>query len=81
MDDELFQEVKPGLSAYKDNPKKGAESLRGMLDKAKDYIPKELWAATPISLKATAGLRLLPPEKSKAILDEVRFYNLPGIIY
>lgn len=39
---------------------------------AKKTIPKEQWIQTPVVLKATAGLRLLPQEKAKALLDEVR---------
>jgi len=39
---------------------------------AKKTIPKEEWIQTPVVLKATAGLRLLPQEKAKALLDEVR---------
>lgn len=69
--DELFEQVKPGLSAFADHPKQGAESLRPMLDKAADYIPKNQWRETPIGLKATAGLRLLSNETAQQILDEV----------
>jgi len=42
-----------------------------MLDKAKEFIPKELWATTPIALKATAGLRKLKNEDADNILNEV----------
>lgn len=71
LEGEYFEEVKPGLSAYADDPKKASESLRGMLDQAKQRIPEVYWALTPIALKATAGLRMLPPEKSDALLKEV----------
>ena len=50
----------------------GAESLREMLEKAKVYIPQKKWRETPIALKATAGLRLLDEEDSKALLDSVK---------
>jgi ectonucleoside triphosphate diphosphohydrolase 5/6 len=42
-----------------------------LLEKAKAFIPKEEWSSTPISLKATAGLRLLPKEKADGILEAV----------
>jgi ectonucleoside triphosphate diphosphohydrolase 5/6 len=71
LKDELFQEIKPGLSSYADDPKAGAESVLKLLAKAKMFIPQEKWATTPISLKATAGLRLLPKSKADAILEEV----------
>lgn len=70
--EELFEKVQPGLSAYANEPKKAADSLRGMLDKAKKYIPKDLWATTPIALKATAGLRKLKEEEADNILNEIQ---------
>jgi ectonucleoside triphosphate diphosphohydrolase 5/6 len=68
---QLFEEIKPGLSSYADNPDEGAKRLNGLIQKARDYIPKDKWASTPITLKATAGLRLLPKAKADAILDAV----------
>lgn len=70
--DELFQEIKPGLSSYAEDPQAGAESVKMLLAKAKMFIPNDKWASTPIALKATAGLRVLPKEKADAILESVR---------
>ncbi|CAL8111350.1 unnamed protein product [Orchesella dallaii] len=67
----IFHEVKPGLSSYADEPKVGADSLKPLLEQAKQFIPQEAWPTTPISVKATAGLRLLPKEKADAILAAV----------
>ncbi len=53
-----------------------AQSLVPLLDTAKQVIPARLWNETPIALKATAGLRLLPGDKSKAILSEVCLSNM-----
>ncbi|XP_049841284.1 ectonucleoside triphosphate diphosphohydrolase 5 isoform X1 [Schistocerca gregaria] len=72
LDDELFVQVKPGLSSFADNPVKGAESLQELLDRAKAFVPREEWGHTPLAMKATAGLRLLPGDKANALLDEVR---------
>ncbi|KAK7863329.1 hypothetical protein R5R35_009685 [Gryllus longicercus] len=76
---ELFYQIKPGLSSFADNPEKGAEHLQILLEKAKSVIPREAWAETPLSMKATAGLRLLPKEKAEALLREVSklFANSP----
>lgn len=68
---EYFHQVKPGLSAYANDPEQGALSIEGLLQKAKEIIPKEQWELTPISLKATAGLRMLPSNSSKELLFEV----------
>ena len=72
LDHELYTHTKPGLSAYVNDPKDGANSLKGLLDKVKAVIPKSEWANTPLTMRATAGLRLLPKEKAHAILEECR---------
>lgn len=69
---ELFKEVKPGLSNYADNPKKGAESLRELLNIAIAEVPSELQSKTPINLMATAGLRLLQEGVADNLLNEVQ---------
>jgi len=68
---ETFKEVKPGLSAYPEHPKKAADSLDSLLQFAIKEIPEELHECTPVSVKATAGLRLLGKEESDAILKAV----------
>ena len=50
---------------------KGAETVQELLEVAKDSIPPSHWKRTPVVLKATAGLRLLPEEKAEALLFEV----------
>ncbi|KAK3092397.1 hypothetical protein FSP39_002320 [Pinctada imbricata] len=71
LEKEIFKFTKPGLSYYADNPKQGAESLRRMLNEALAYVPKHKQKITPITLKATAGLRLLPEGAADNILNEV----------
>ncbi|KAM8915440.1 ectonucleoside triphosphate diphosphohydrolase 5 [Spinachia spinachia] len=72
LENEMFHAVKPGLSHYKDNPEKGADTIRQLLKVAKKTVPEEDWGRTPVVLKATAGLRLLPEDKANALLEEVR---------
>ena len=72
LDDELWMQVEPGLSSYAENPQDSRVGLLKLLAAAKERIPAGRWATTPITLKATAGLRLLPKDKSDAILSEVR---------
>ncbi|MEQ2166084.1 hypothetical protein GOODEAATRI_023997 [Goodea atripinnis] len=43
-----------------------------LLDVAKSSVPPSMWTRTPVVLKATAGLRLLPGEKADQLLDKVR---------
>ncbi len=70
--DELWKQVKPGLSSFAQDPEKAGKSVQELIDAAKQRIPRKHWAQTPITLKATAGLRLLPEEQSAAIIQEVK---------
>ncbi|KFM59916.1 Ectonucleoside triphosphate diphosphohydrolase 5, partial [Stegodyphus mimosarum] len=79
LKDEYFEEVKPGLSNFANKPKKAAKSVFHLLEKAKAFVPPNSWDQTPITLKATAGLRLLPSYMSDSILEEVSktFHDSP----
>jgi len=72
LDEELWKQVKPGLSWYHEQPDNCSQGLSELLDSAKNHVPKEYWEKTPITLKATAGLRLLPKVQGDAILAVVR---------
>lgn len=63
--DDDFHQLKPGLSSFKDDPDKGAASLAPLLDAAKERVPASAHASTPIELRATAGLRLLPEAQAE----------------
>lgn len=82
LDNEMYHAVKPGLSAYKDNPEEGGNTIRQLLKIAKKTVPEEEWSRTPVVLKATAGLRLLPEDKAKALLNEVQdvFHESPFFV-
>ncbi|PLW06317.1 hypothetical protein PCANC_25694 [Puccinia coronata f. sp. avenae] len=71
LENELFFKTQPGLSSYAGRPVDAAESLRPLLQTALDGVPLEQRHCTPISVKATAGLRLLGDSQSKEILHEV----------
>lgn len=70
LDNELFKQLKPGLSSL--TPEKGAEQISELLAEAKKFIPEEFIASTPLALKATAGLRLLGASQSENILKAIR---------
>lgn len=72
LDKELFEYTKPGISVFADKPEKAAASISSLLEKAKKEIPKEYWGKTPLVLRATAGLRLLPQEKAENLLNSIR---------
>ncbi|XP_047740891.1 uncharacterized protein LOC108673061 [Hyalella azteca] len=71
LEDQLWHEVKPGLSSYADDPVKGAASLVPLLELAYSRVPALARPHTPLVLKATAGLRLLPDHQAQALLHEV----------
>ncbi|XP_061084701.1 ectonucleoside triphosphate diphosphohydrolase 6 isoform X2 [Conger conger] len=69
---ETFRAIKPGLSAYVDDPEKCTDGIQELLEVAQESVPSSQWNITPLVLKATAGLRLLPGEKAQQLLDKVR---------
>ena len=72
--------TKPGLSSvHFKTPRDAARSLEPLVNFVKSYLgPKEL-AETYIFLNATAGMRLIAPERANAILAEVRkLFNEAG---
>ncbi|KAH9480837.1 putative guanosine-diphosphatase [Psilocybe cubensis] len=68
---ETFKMTQPGLSSYKDDPEEAARSLDVLLDEALRVVPLSLRKCTPVAVKATAGLRLLPGSKSADILHAI----------
>lgn len=69
---ETFRALQPGLSAYADDVEKSTAGIRELLDVAKRDIPFDFWKTTPLLLKATAGLRLLPGKKAQNLLQKVK---------
>ena len=72
LESELWKEVKPGLSSHAADPQAGASTISHLLNLAKESVPKEQRASTPVTLMATAGLRLLPATQADALLAAVR---------
>jgi guanosine-diphosphatase len=72
LEDEYFEMLQGGLSNYGANPRAAADSLRPLLHSALARIPTELQRCTPIAVKATAGLRLLPGKQAEDIINQVR---------
>uniref|UniRef100_A0A665WTR0 nucleoside diphosphate phosphatase n=1 Tax=Echeneis naucrates TaxID=173247 RepID=A0A665WTR0_ECHNA len=82
LDNEMFHSIKPGLSAYADFPEMAGHTVRMLLKVAKKTVPRLEWKRTPVFLRATAGLRLLPTEKAHALLNEVQhvFVESPFLV-
>ncbi len=67
---------KPGLSSYADHPEQASTAVQKILDDAAAYLGSHGIAQTsvPVSIMATAGMRLLPDDKQQAIYQNVRAY-------
>ena len=62
--------ISPGLSSFADNLEGVGAYLAPLLDHARKHIPPSLQPDTPLFLLATAGMRLLSPEKQAEVLQE-----------
>ncbi|KAK9079181.1 hypothetical protein SSX86_000851 [Deinandra increscens subsp. villosa] len=69
---ELFEQLKPGLSAHATDPKEAADSLLPLLEKAEKVVPQDMLQNTPVKVGATAGLRQLGVDASERILQAVK---------
>lgn len=70
LSNEVFEEVKPGLSSFA-NAQEAGESLRPLMLSAMSSVPETKRVVTGVELKATAGLRLIGATASSAILEAV----------
>lgn len=70
---DTFEQLKPGLgdAGWSSEPERAAASLKPLLDKAIEAVPASHQASTPVEVRATAGLRLLPGSTADHILEEV----------
>ncbi len=68
--DPWVEKTSPGLSSHAQTPDTAGDSLLPLLDKARAHIKDT--GAVQVHVQATAGLRLLPADTQKAILDDVR---------
>ena len=64
-----FQQLKPGLSSFAATPQQGAASLKPLLEAALAAVPADQASTTPIEVRATAGLRLLPGAQAEELLQ------------
>lgn len=77
LEQEIFEQTEKktggsGLSSYKDDADGAARSLDPLMDVAVKNVPDEYKTCTPVSVKATAGLRMVGAESSQKILEAVR---------
>ena len=57
--------------SFATEPEAAADTVSQLLEMAQARVPASRRGATPVTLKATAGLRLLPAEQSAALLEAV----------
>ncbi|RKP08355.1 nucleoside phosphatase GDA1/CD39 [Thamnocephalis sphaerospora] len=65
--EQLATKIQPGLSTVK--PAGVANYLQPLIQSALGFIPQNKHASTPLYLKATAGMRLLPTQEREAIIE------------
>ncbi|BHF69227.1 Ectonucleoside triphosphate diphosphohydrolase 5 [Sparganum proliferum] len=70
ISEHLFS-VEPGLSTFAKFPSEAIENLRPLVEYSREYVPEDWRSSTPIILRATAGLRLLPEKSANDLLASV----------
>ncbi|MCJ1314137.1 Golgi apyrase [Agyrium rufum] len=69
------KKLHPGVSSFADSiDLVGPDHLKELFDHALNIVPEDEVSNTPIFLLATAGVRLLPEIKKKALLEQVCSY-------
>ncbi|CAF1384332.1 unnamed protein product [Rotaria sordida] len=71
LKNEIFKELKPGLSSFVNDISKAAEQINNLLKIADQEVSRFKHRSTPLVLRATAGLRLLSETKQKLLLEEM----------
>lgn len=61
--------VKPGLSTFGTRPHEAVDYLMGLVVDAMPLVPVNLRSRTPLFVRATAGMRLLPDDQQQAVYD------------
>lgn len=65
----------PGISTFSDSPSNvGRQHLEPLLNYALEHVPERHQSSTPLFLLATAGMRLLSPQRQQAILSSACAY-------
>ncbi|KAJ9654357.1 Golgi apyrase [Neophaeococcomyces mojaviensis] len=73
--DKWTKKVHPGVSTFGETPELvGNDHLKGLVDHALRFIPKDSVLNTPIFLLATAGMRLLPDDQRNSVLASICSY-------
>jgi hypothetical protein len=61
--------VKPGLSTFGGRPHEAVDYLMELVADATPLVPAHLRAQTPLFVRATAGMRLIPEHEQQAVYD------------
>ncbi|KAG5482629.1 hypothetical protein CUR178_06665 [Leishmania enriettii] len=66
---EIFKRVEPALSSFAANPDGATQSIKGLLRIAENAVPRSYRSCTSVTLKATAGLRLLSDSEQQLLMN------------
>ncbi|CDW54398.1 GDA1 CD39 domain containing protein [Trichuris trichiura] len=68
----IVKKKNPGLSSFGNDPEKAVVYMKGLINGALDYIPKENVKQTSLFVLATAGMRLLPVQERTKVMKALQ---------
>lgn len=71
VEDMFYAKIKPGISAFEDSVTEISGYISQLLTAVSQAVPEALWPVTPVYFMATAGLRLLDENATRAIMSGV----------
>lgn len=72
FDDAELLRQRPGLSSFVSHPELAEQQVLSIVTQARRWVPADQQPSTPLYLKATAGLRLVPLAQSEEVLERLR---------
>lgn len=66
---QVYEVAEPGLLSFAGNAAGAMASLQPLVDRAMEVVPETMRSSTPLAVRASVGLKALPGNQSRSLLD------------